>query len=68
MNELLDYINTRMEELEEEKEELKEYQEKDKDRRCLEYALYQRDNLLKGREGDVPIFNTGGYLYLAVTR
>lgn len=33
-----------------------------------QYALYQRDNLLKGREGDVPIFNTGGYLYLAVTR
>ncbi|KAL1670392.1 FMN-dependent dehydrogenase [Schizophyllum commune] len=23
-----------------------------------QYALYQRDNLLKGREGDVPIFNT----------
>ena len=43
VNELLDYINTRMEELEEEKEELKEYQEKDKDRRCLEYALYQRE-------------------------
>lgn len=43
VNELLEYINTRMEELEEEKEELKEYQEKDKDRRCLEYALYQRE-------------------------
>ena len=30
-------------ELEEEKEELKESQEKHKERRCLEYALYQRE-------------------------
>ncbi|KZT71044.1 RecF/RecN/SMC protein [Daedalea quercina L-15889] len=43
INELLDYIDSRLTELEEEKEELKEYQEKDKDRRCLEYALYQRE-------------------------
>lgn len=32
-----------MRELEEEKEELKEYQEKDRERRCLEYALHQRE-------------------------
>jgi len=43
INELLDYIETRLEELEEEKEELKEFQDKDKERRCLEYALYQRE-------------------------
>ncbi|KAF7295090.1 Structural maintenance of chromosomes protein [Mycena indigotica] len=43
INELLDYINSRLTELEEEKEELKEFQEKDKDRRCLEYALFQRE-------------------------
>ncbi|KAJ7632426.1 structural maintenance of chromosome protein 3 [Roridomyces roridus] len=43
INELLDYIESRLTELEEEKEELKEFQEKDKDRRCLEYALYQRE-------------------------
>ncbi|KAL6310468.1 structural maintenance of chromosome protein 3 [Sparassis latifolia] len=43
INELLDYIDSRLTELEEEKEELKEFQEKDKDRRCLEYALYQRE-------------------------
>ncbi len=43
INELLDYIETRLQELEEEKEELKEFQEKDKERRCLEYALYQRE-------------------------
>ncbi|THH18649.1 hypothetical protein EW146_g2367 [Bondarzewia mesenterica] len=43
ISELLEYIDTRLTELEEEKEELKEFQEKDKDRRCLEYALYQRE-------------------------
>ena len=39
--ELLEYIENRLTELEEEKEELKEFQEKDKERRCLEYAMYQ---------------------------
>lgn len=43
INELLDYIENRLTELEEEKEELKEFQEKDKERRCMEYALYQRE-------------------------
>lgn len=43
INELIDYIESRLEELEEEKEELKEFQDKDKERRCLEYALYQRE-------------------------
>ena len=43
INELLDYIESRLTELEEEKEELKEFQEKDKERRCMEYALYQRE-------------------------
>ncbi|KZT00849.1 structural maintenance of chromosome protein 3 [Laetiporus sulphureus 93-53] len=43
INELLDYIDSRLAELEEEKEELKEFQKKDKERRCLEYALYQRE-------------------------
>ncbi|KAJ6455782.1 structural maintenance of chromosome protein 3 [Mycena sanguinolenta] len=43
INELLDYIESRLTELEEEKEELKEFQDKDKDRRCLEYALYQTE-------------------------
>ena len=43
INELLEYIDGRLGELEEEKEELKEFQEKDKERRCLEYAVYQRE-------------------------
>jgi len=43
INELIDYIELRLSELEQEKEELKEFQDKDKERRCLEYALYQRE-------------------------
>lgn len=43
INELLEFIESRLTELEEEKEELKEFQEKDKERRCMEYALYQRE-------------------------
>ncbi|KAL4254273.1 SMC family protein [Abortiporus biennis] len=43
IGELLEYIDSRLTELEEEKEELKEFQEKDKERRCLEYAVYQRE-------------------------
>lgn len=39
----LTYIEERLNELEEEKEELKEYQKSDKERRCLEYALHQRE-------------------------
>lgn len=43
INELLEYIDTRLNELEEEKEDLKDFQEKDKDSWCQEYALYQRE-------------------------
>jgi structural maintenance of chromosome 3 (chondroitin sulfate proteoglycan 6) len=43
ISELLEYIESRLTELEEEKDELKEFQAKDKERRCLEYALYQRE-------------------------
>ena len=37
------YIEERLAELEEEKEELKEFQEKDRERRCLEYSIYVRE-------------------------
>ncbi|KAJ5583075.1 Chromosome segregation protein SudA [Penicillium sp. DV-2018c] len=40
IDELLDYINERLAELEEEKDELRSFQEKDKERRCLEYTIY----------------------------
>uniref|UniRef100_D8PZC5 Structural maintenance of chromosomes protein n=1 Tax=Schizophyllum commune (strain H4-8 / FGSC 9210) TaxID=578458 RepID=D8PZC5_SCHCM len=43
INELLDYIESRLTELEEEKEELRQFQDKDRERRCLEYALHQRE-------------------------
>lgn len=45
IDELLDYINERLGELEEEKEELRGYQEKDKERRCLEYTFYHREQV-----------------------
>ncbi|KAF3386384.1 Chromosome segregation protein sudA [Penicillium rolfsii] len=43
IDELLDYINERLAELEEEKDELRNCQEKDKERRCLEYTIYSRE-------------------------
>jgi len=43
IDELLTYITDRLEELEEEKEELKEFQTSDKERRCLEYLIYRRE-------------------------
>ena len=62
VDELLVYIKERLNELEEEKEELRDYQEKDKDRRCLQYTIDQReqaaianelDNLDDQRQGGV---------------
>jgi structural maintenance of chromosome 3 (chondroitin sulfate proteoglycan 6) len=38
--EIISYIDERLRELDEEKEELNEYQRLDKDRRCLEFAIY----------------------------
>lgn len=43
IDELLKYIEERLEELEEEKEELRGFHEKDRERRCLEYTIYQRE-------------------------
>jgi structural maintenance of chromosome 3 (chondroitin sulfate proteoglycan 6) len=45
IDELLDYIKDRLQELEEEKNELRGYQEKDKERRCLEYTYYHREQV-----------------------
>ena len=45
IDELLAYIKDRLSELEEEKEELKDYQEKDKDRRCLQYTIDHREQV-----------------------
>lgn len=56
IDELLDYINERLGELEEEKDELRNYQEQDRERRCLEYTIYSREqqeiaNALDNLEG-----------------
>ena len=42
IDELLEYIQERLRELEEEKDELRDFQEKDRERRCLEYAHWHR--------------------------
>ena len=45
IDDLLAYIRERLGELEEEKEELRVYQEKDRERRCLEYTLHYREQV-----------------------
>ena len=45
IDELLEYIKERLDELEEEKEELRGYQDKDRERRCLEYAYHYREQV-----------------------
>jgi structural maintenance of chromosome 3 (chondroitin sulfate proteoglycan 6) len=45
IDELLDFINARLAELEQEKEELRSYQEKDKEKRCLEYTIFSREQV-----------------------
>ncbi|KAJ4140886.1 Structural maintenance of chromosomes protein 3 [Fusarium equiseti] len=45
IDELLVYIKERLSELEEEKEELRGFQDKDRERRCLEYAYYHNIQL-----------------------
>ena len=52
IDELLIYIKERLTELEEEKEELREYQEKDKDRRCLQYTIDHREQVAIATELD----------------
>jgi structural maintenance of chromosome 3 (chondroitin sulfate proteoglycan 6) len=44
ITELLNYIEDRLQELEEEKEELRVYYDLDRTRRCLEYTIYQREH------------------------
>lgn len=52
IDDVLTTINERLAELEGEKKELKEYQEKDREKRCLEYTIYRREQeeLLKSLE------------------
>ncbi|KAK3677084.1 Structural maintenance of chromosomes protein 3 [Recurvomyces mirabilis] len=43
VDETLDHIRGRLEELEEEKEELRAFQERDRERRCLEHCIHRQD-------------------------
>ncbi|KAK9456302.1 RecF/RecN/SMC [Dipodascopsis uninucleata] len=43
IDELLQFLEDRLSELDEEKDELREFQEKDRERRCLEYTLHERE-------------------------
>jgi len=43
IDELLDYIEERLSELEQEKEELKKFNDLDKKKRCLEYAIFDKE-------------------------
>lgn len=43
IEESLAYIEERLKELENEKDELKEYQELDRERRALEYTIYDKE-------------------------
>ncbi|KAJ3065902.1 Structural maintenance of chromosomes protein 3, partial [Podochytrium sp. JEL0797] len=45
ITELLDYIEQRLSELEEEKAELKEFQDLDREKRCLEYTIFHREQI-----------------------
>ena len=61
IDETLDYIKERLAELEEEMEELRAYQEKDKERRCLEYAFYHREQVhLAGALDEIEELRQGG--------
>lgn len=52
IDELLEYIKERLAELEEEKEELRDYQDKDKERRCLQYTIDHREQMAIANELD----------------
>lgn len=61
IDELLDYIRSRLKDLEEEKEELRGYQEKDKERKCLDYTLLQREQTkITERLDEIEEFRQGG--------
>ena len=52
IDELLDYIKERLSELEEEKAELKDYQDKDRERKCLQYTIDHREQEAIAKELD----------------
>lgn len=43
IDELMQYVRDRLDELDEDKRELQEYRDKDRERRCLQYTMYHRE-------------------------
>ncbi|KAK4624242.1 Chromosome segregation protein sudA [Fulvia fulva] len=43
IDDLLEHIRTRLDELESEKEELRAFQDKERERKCLEYSIHKKD-------------------------
>lgn len=61
IDELLSYIKDRLSELEEEKEELRGFQDKDRERRCLEYAYYhQQQEAIAQKLGEIEELRLDG--------
>ena len=61
IDETLQVIRGRLQELEEEKEELREFQDKDRERRCLEYTIYHTEQeLIQGHLDDLNERREGG--------
>lgn len=61
IDELLTYIKDRLSELEEEKEELRGFQDKDRERRCLEYAYHhQQQEMIAERLAEIEEARLGG--------
>ncbi|KAG9237173.1 P-loop containing nucleoside triphosphate hydrolase protein [Amylocarpus encephaloides] len=52
IDESLDSLKVRLADLEAEKEELRGFQDKDRDRRCLEYALHHREQVFLAEQLD----------------
>ena len=62
---MLDYINQRLDELSAEKDELKKYQDLDRKKRALEYAMYDTE-LHEAQDKLVKVSNANTLLYLLI--
>lgn len=61
--EVVQYIEERLKELDEEKEELKKYQQLDKQRRSLEYTIFEKE-LLDARQKLEEVGQRPGILHI----
>jgi structural maintenance of chromosome 3 (chondroitin sulfate proteoglycan 6) len=54
----MDFITDRMSELEKEKKELRLYQTKDRERRCIQYSIFTKDQ----QEADKNLEDVGDFI------